>query len=154
MTNVSNGDMRYRVYNRAIYDVGVRLVNGVEFNIKSGSFQLMTMNDILYIESMCPNSKFFTKKILVPVDDSNKEIELNDIGLVYDESNGHLTEDEISAALKLPVKKMEAWLNEITDQVELHAIYEVAINLDLPLNKIKILSKKMPNKDWLDKLGD
>lgn len=143
-----NGETRVKVFNREKYDIGVVLMNGVSFNIKPGSFQIMTANDILYIESAFPRSKFFTTKKLVPVDESGKDIDMNDLGFGYEE-NVHLNDDEITAMLKQPVKKIEAWLDTIEDEAELHAVYMVAVGMDLPASKLKVLNSKIKNKDWL-----
>ena len=61
-------EQRYRVYNECKYDIGVRLVNGQEIVIRHNSFQMLTADDINYIESVCTEIKFFAKKMLVPKD--------------------------------------------------------------------------------------
>lgn len=145
------GETRVRVFNRAKYDIGVVLVNGVSFNIKSGSFQIMTINDVVYIESAFQNSKFFTRKLLVAVDEEGNDIDVTNLGFLYAE-DAHLSDIEISEMLKQSAKKIEAWLDTITDDAELHAIYTVAKDMDLPSSKLKILSSKIKNKDWLGEI--
>ena len=145
-----NGDQKFRVYNKCKYDVGVKLTSGQAPNIKAGSFLPLSVNDILFIESICTGKKFFSAKMLVAVDDSGRELTLEELGGYEDPySPPHLSDEEITAALKKPAKAIEAWLNEIEDPVELHAIFEVAKGLDLPSSKLKVLSSKMPNKEWL-----
>ncbi len=146
-----NGEQRLRVYNRAKYDIGVRLINGVSFNIAPNSFQVMTANDIMFIESAYPDSKFFTRKLLMPVDDAGKDINMSEFGFINAE-DVHKDDKEISEMLKQPAKKLEAWLATIEDDAELHAIYTVATEMDLPASKLKILSAKIKNKDWLGEL--
>ena len=144
---------RYRVFNRCKYDIGVTLTSGMQVNIRPGMFQLMTDDDIMMIETSCRNKKFFSQKMLVPMDKTGKEIPLEMIGIVEDQSgNTHKSDEEIIAALKQPIKKFETWLDSITDDEELHGIYEVAQTLDLPKSKLISLKAKMPNKDWLDEL--
>lgn len=148
---ISN-DVRYRVYNRCKYDIGVQLINGVQHNIKPDSFQLLSADDILYIESICNVDKFFAKKMLVVVDTNGKEVDLAELGIAAEESAAlHHNDEEIIAALKQSVKKIEAWLSTIEDPAELHSIYEVAVKLDLPASKLSVLDKKIPDKDWLGK---
>lgn len=145
-----DGETRYRVYNRCKYDIGVNLVNGQAPNIRAGSFQLLTVNDILYIESLCSRDKFFSSKKLVPVDDNGNDISLEQLGGYPDDTvEQHLSDEEITAALKKPVKAFEAWLEKVNAPQELHAIYDVAKGIDLPSSKLKILKAKIPNKDWL-----
>ena len=45
----------YRVNNRCKHDIGVTLMNGMQYNIKAGSFQMLSAMDIQYIESICNN---------------------------------------------------------------------------------------------------
>lgn len=139
--NFISGETRYRVYNKCKFDIGVRLINGVELNIKSNSFQLLTVNDILFIESICSNKKMFSTKMLVPVDETGNEIDIESIGL-YKEENGfvHMSDEEIEAALKLPYKKFDAWFSGITDREEIFAIKKIAEqHEDLPTNKMKLI---------------
>lgn len=144
-----NYDQRYRVFNKCKYDIGVQTLNGLHMNIRAGSFQMLTANDILYIESICVHRKFFSEKMLVAVDETGKELDLNTLGIVKDESTPvHMTDIEISAMLKKTAKQIEAWLENIDDPAELHAIYEVAKKADITSAKMKILHDKMPDKEW------
>lgn len=149
-----NGDQRYRVYNRCNYDIGVTLTTGLTTNIRSGSFAVLSANDILYIESICNRKKFFSAKMLVPVDDNGKDLTLEDVGGFTDtyteESSKHYNADEITEYLNKPYKSFKAWIDKIEDPVELHAIWEVGKELDLPASKVKVLQAKMPNRDLLD----
>ncbi len=154
MTPAGYTEARYRVYNRCKYDIGVTVADGRQYNIRPGSFALMTAADIEYVDSICRTKKFFGSGMLVAVDGTNKEIPLDKLNIVeVDESEKHLTDEEITAALKKSAKAMEAWLNAIDDPVELHAIYTVASEMDLPTSKLKILNAKMPDKDWLDQFN-
>lgn len=146
-----NGEVRLRVYNKQRYDIGVRTVNGQGINIKQGSFGVFSVNDILYIESLTTPG-FISSKMLIPVDENGKELELSELGIYDTGFDPVLTEEEITSALKQSVKKIEAWIENIDDIVELDHIYDVAVKMELPLNKIKVLKKKMPDKDWLGEM--
>jgi len=65
-------EQRYRVVNKCKYDIGVTLPSQQDIVIKGGSFQLLTADDIMYIESICREVKFFSKRMLVPYDAENK----------------------------------------------------------------------------------
>lgn len=147
-----NGDMRYRVYNRCSHSVGVYVNNGQQsLNIKPGSFAVLSVNDILYIESICNRKKFFSAKMLVPVDDAGKDLTLEDIGGFSDESTEvHHSKKEIETNLKKPFNAFKSWINKIEDPVELHEIWEVGKTMDLPASKLKVLNTKMPNRDLLE----
>lgn len=145
---------RYRVYNKCKYDIGVVLSNGQQLNIRPDSFQLMTADDIAFVDSICANRKFFTQKMLVPCDSAGNAIPLDKLNMVEDlEAKQHLSDEVIEMNLKQNIKKLEAWLKQIEDPSELHAIYEVATKLDLPSSKLKLLASMMPDKDWLDQMN-
>ena len=146
-----DGEKRFRVYNRCKYDIGVTLLSGQKPCIKAGGFIVLTVNDILYVESICQVRKFFSAKMLVPVTDDGRDVSIEELGGYTDEySLPHMNDDEISAMLKKSNKAMEAWLQTIDDAEELHSIYDVAKRLDLPASKLRILNAKMPEKEWLE----
>lgn len=148
-----DGEKRFRVYNKCKHDIGVTMISGQQINIKAGSLTMLTVNDIIFIESVCQKRKFFSSKMLVPVTDDGKELSLEDLGGYVDEDvQPHMNDDEIISMLKKPIKSVEAWIKDIDDPEELHAIYAVIQEkkVDLPASKIKILKAKMPNKDWLN----
>lgn len=139
-----SGDTRLKAYNYAKYDIGLKLMNGVEFNIKPGSFAMVTVDDVMFLESTYPSSGFFSKKLLVLVDNNNNEVDVTELGLPARETGVHQSDEEIIAMLKGSPKKMEQWVSEIEDPIELHAIYEVADKMDISWQKVKILSKYIP----------
>jgi len=142
--------MKYRVYNRCKYDIGVNLLSGQQANIAAGNFIMLSVNDILYIEGLSKR-KVFSAKMLVPVDENNNDVALEDIGGYPDAyATPHLSDEEIIDKLGKSAKAIGAWLDTIEEPEELHAIYKVAKELDLPASKLKILQAKMPNKDMLE----
>lgn len=60
-----------------------------------------------------------------------------------------MNDNEISSMLKKSVKQIETWIENIEDPAELHAIYLQAKEMDLSAAKLKVLSAKMPSKDFL-----
>ena len=144
---------KFRAYNRCKYDIGVVTADHRQYNIKPGSFALLTLDDIAYIESICQDKKFFGAGMLEVVDAAGKRLTFEQMSVVEaPEEEKVLTEDEITAALKKSLKQFTEWLDKIDDPVELHAIYTVASKMDLPSSKLKALSAKMPNKDWLEQM--
>jgi hypothetical protein len=144
-------DLRYRVKNMCRYDIGVTLPNGVSVLIPAGGFQLLTADDIAYIEGICMVDKFFSKRMLVPFNSKNEEVKLEDVGMIpMEDETKHLTDEEITAMLKGTAKKLEAALNSVDNPAELHAIAEMAIKLDLPASKMKLIEAKVPNMDLLE----
>lgn len=144
-------ELRYRVKNMCKYDVGVTLPNGISVSIPSGGFQMLTADDIAYIESICVVNKFFSKRMLVPFNSEGEEVQLEKLGMYsFEDEEKHIADDEIVTMLKMPIKKLEAALDAITDPAELHAIAEVGLKLDLPNSKMKLLASKIPNLDMLE----
>ena len=145
-----DGQKTFRVYNRCNYDIGITLPSGQQPVIRHGSFLPMTVNDILYFESVS-RKKPFSSKQLVAVSDENKDLTLEDIGGYTDTyAEMHYDNEAISANLKKSAKQIEKWLEDINDPIEIHGIIEVAKALDLPASKMKILRAKAPNADLFD----
>lgn len=145
-----DGDKKFRVYNRCKYDIGINLLSGQQANIVSGSFLVISVNDILHIEGTSKR-KVFSSKMLVPVDDNNNDVSLEEIGGYPDAyAAPHLNDEEIVEKLKKSAKAIGEWLDTIEEPEELHAVFEVAKQLDLPASKLKVLQAKMPSKDMLE----
>ncbi len=144
-------DIRYRVKNMCRYDIGVKLTNGLSILIAAGSFQMMTADDIAYVESICTVNKFFSQRMLIPYDAQGNEVPLDKLGMyVSEEVVPHMSDETITAMLKQSAKKIEAWLADINDPAELSAISAVAKTMDLTASKLKVINAKMPYNDILD----
>ena len=145
-----DGDKKFRVYNRCKYDIGVNLLSGVQANITAGNFIRLSVDDILHIEGTSKR-KIFSAKMLVPVDDNGKDVDLETIGGYPDTyATPHLSDEEIEDKLSKSAKAISAWLDTIEEPEELHAVFEVAKHLDLPASKLKVLQAKLPTKDMLE----
>lgn len=145
-----DGNKTFRVYNKTSYDIGVTLTSGLQPVIRKGSFLPLSVNDILYLESIARERRPFSAKELVPVDDSGKELTLEEIGGWTDTyTEKHFDKNEIGSMLKKTAKQIEKWLEDINDPVELHSIAEVAAEMDLPLSKTRLIKAKIPNTDLL-----
>ena len=144
------GEIKYRVFNRCKYDIGVNLLSGQQANITAGNFIRLSVDDILHIEGTSKR-KLFSAKLLVAVDDNNKDIDLETLGGYPDTyATPHLNDSEIEDKLSKSAKSISAWLETIEEPEELHAIFEVAKHMDLTASKLKVLQAKMPTKDMLE----
>jgi hypothetical protein len=144
-----DGSKVFRVFNRCGYDIGVTLTSGVKPIIRAGSFLPMTVNDILYLETIARGKKKpFSSKELVAVSDDGKDLTLEDLGGYTDTySEKHFSKDEISANLKKSAKQIEVWLEKIEDVIELNSILDVAKSMDLPTSKMKVIMARLPEAD-------
>lgn len=147
-----DGTKRFRVFNRCGYDIGVTLMNGQQPIIRAGSFLTISVDDILYLESIARSKKKpFSSRELVAVTDDGKDLTLEDLGGYTDTySEKHFGEEEISATLKKSAKQIENWLADVEDPIELHAILNKAIEMDLPTSKMKVIKAKLPDADVFD----
>ena len=149
MDNFINGDMKVRVENRCNYDIGVTLTSGQKPNIRAKSFLPLSVDDVLYIESIARGRKPFSSGQLVAVV-NGKDVALEDLGGYTDTyAEKHFSETEIQENLSKSAKVIETWLASIEDPVELHAISECAKAMDLPRSKMKVVQAKIPNIDLL-----
>lgn len=144
-----DGSKVFRVFNRCGYDIGVTLTSGVQPIIRAGSFLPLTVNDILYLETIARGKKKpFSSKELVAVSDDGKDLTLEELGGYTDTySEKHFSTEEISANLKKSAKQIEAWLEKIEDVIELNSILDVAKSMDLPTSKMKVIMAKLPEAD-------
>lgn len=138
----------YRVYNKCKFDIGATLANQQQIVIKAGAFQLMTADDIVYIESICSRTKYFAKRWLVPMDQDGKEVSAEELGTyIQTDEHPHLSDEEAKALLSKSAKEVKAYLEEEDDPNELHSIATVAKDMNLTADKLKVLKKKVPNMD-------
>lgn len=141
----------YRVYNKCQFYIGVKDANRQPIAIAPGDFAIMTARDIAHTENSCTNEKFFAKKMLVPYDENGKEVSISMIGNgnMKEDDRPHLSREEVEVVLKGNIKKLESYLNGITDPAEIYQIVEIAKEMDLSASKLKLLAQKSPNADLL-----
>lgn len=146
-----DGSKMFRVYNKCSFDIGITLTSGQKPIIRKGSFLPMSVNDILYLESIAAVRKPFSSRMLVPVGDDGKDLTLEDLGGYTDTfTQKHYDDNEIKLKLQKPAKQVEKWLEEIEDPIELDGIIKIAEQMDLPNSKMRILRDKAPNSTTFD----
>lgn len=140
---------KIRVYNDRPYDIGVILLNGMGMNIKSGSFVLLSEDDIAFIESQCGYAKklFGTGKLRI---DKKTEEEQENIGVVKVEDNYHASHEEIEKKLLGNLASLKKWLSTIDDSAFLFEIYKAAKELDLATSKMKAIKESLPEMLTVD----
>ena len=114
-------------------------------NIKAGSFTLVTPDDIAYLASI---SDVFRRGIL-KVEEKNIEV-MQEAGIDQQNDPNFITDEEIQKKLSGTVKKMKEWLATIEEGYILDRIYDVAMNMNLSLDKVKALNEKMPDRKFLE----
>lgn len=138
-----SGETRVRIFNTRAYNIGAVLLNGHDFFSKPGTMNVITVDDVVYIDSVYP---YFRTGELIIKDNYNKPVSLEDVGIYTDSGYIAPSEEEITSILKGTIKKIEAWLTDLKDSGRLDKnlaidIGTVAGKLDLPNSKIKAIEK-------------
>ena len=137
---------KIKLMNPQKFDVGIiTLENKIGVNIKAGSFTLVTPDDIAYLASI---SDVFRRGIL-KVEEKNIEV-MQEAGIDQANDPNYITDEEIQKKLSGTVKKMKEWLATIEEGYILDRIYDVAMNMNLSLDKVKALNEKMPDRKFLE----
>ena len=61
-----------------------------------------------------------------------------------------MSNEEIKKKLSGTGKKLREWLATIEEGHTLDRVFDVAVGMNLSVDKIKILKEKMPDKEFLD----
>ena len=65
-------------------------------------------------------------------------------------NNPHYADEEdIRKHLSGSAKALGEWLDQVTEDFVLDKIYDVAVGMNLPMSKVKVLSAKMPDRDFI-----
>lgn len=135
---------KIKVYNLQKFNIGVKTPDKPDgMNITPGSFAFMTADDIEYLMSQ---SKLFQKGYLREQEGSNIVAEL---GVDTQNDPNFLDDEELRKKLALSAKKFKEWLDTVTAEHTLDRIYDIAMQADLPMTKLKVLNEKMPHKNIL-----
>lgn len=138
---------KIRVMNMQKFDVGIVTQdkpNGL--NIKPGSFAMLSQDDVDYIMTI---SALFQKGILRIEAPIEKEI-MQAVGIDVDKDPNFIDNEEIKKKLAGTAKSIEKWLDTIQEEYVLDRIYDIAMDMNLNMSKIKVLQAKMPAKNFLD----
>ena len=103
----------------------------------------MTQDDIEYIMS---RSNLFQKGYLREQEGSTV---VADYGIDTVNDPNFLDDETLKKKLTMSAKKLGEWLDTVTAEHTLDRIYDAAMNMDLPMTKLKVLSEKMPERNIL-----
>lgn len=138
-------ETRVKVWNPNKFNVGVTLFDGRTLNIVAGSFNMLTRNDILYVST---TSTLF-KRGLLRVEEEAKPV-LDELGIVEENNAGFMSEEEMKKKLNMSAAKLASWMEEITDEVVLDRIAQLAKSMDLPTSKMRVVEEKVPKAFMVD----
>lgn len=130
-----------RLWNKQKFDIGIFLAdNPVGVNITAGTFKLVSEDDLYYVAATCD----FLQRGLLTVEEKNAPV-LEEVGVVP----AAVTDEEITKILGTSAKKIGEWLTDIEDPIVLDRVYDIAKEMDLSAAKLKVLSAKMPDREFI-----
>ena len=132
---------RVRVRNVAPYNVGLKAQNGIEYNIKAGTFQTMNREDVEYNMAIAP--ALFAAPARLIVEDE----ELNEIMGIDPTENEVVDATVAEKYLKGSAAKLRTWLEENREPHVLEIVCEAAQKMDLPTSKVRILQEFVPARN-------
>ena len=103
----------------------------------------MTQDDIEYIMS---RSNLFQKGYLREQEGSTV---VADFGVDTVNDPNFLDDETLRKKLTQSPKKLAEWLGTVTAEHTMDRIYDVAMEMDLPMTKLKVLNEKMPDRNIL-----
>lgn len=140
-------DNRVKVINDCKFDVGLDLLNNpAGIAVRAGSFIYMTEDDVAY--NISRNSAFRDR--LVHLEEVKEKELLENNGVYPEDEPNFISDDELKKILAGSVKKLEEFMKTVNNDFLLNRIYELAIDGNLTMSKVKVLQKYMPNKSFID----
>lgn len=134
---------KIKVYNQAKYDVGVRTINGIEYNIRPRSFIPLSEVDI---EKLAAETRLFSSGVL-RVEEKHREME-KDIGVDAKDNVNFMTDEELHKILDKKgapgTRELKKLLEEATTPMMKQRIYDLAKEMDLSASKMKIIQEAIP----------
>lgn len=75
---------------------------------------------------------------------------MQSVGIDTSADPNFIDDEDIKKKLSATPKKIEEWLNTITEAYVLDRVYDVAKDMNLSVSKIKVLQAKMPDRSFID----
>ena len=127
------------------FDVGIiTMAKPMGVNIKAGSFCLVNQDELNYLASICT----LLQDGILTVDKEHVEA-MKEIGIDPENDPNFISDEEIRKKLGGTTKKLREWLATVEKGHILDHIYDIAVNMNLSADKLKVLMEKMPEKDFL-----
>lgn len=144
---MNNNVVRYRIWNKNKYDVGVRLLNNIEINIRPNSFYSVDEDNLIFLNSVCSLFKDFT----LTIEDKNAREILGIEKQVFDTFDDEI----ILQCLNESFDEMKAKFSLIDNANVKYKIFDMArsISEDLTGKKLKYLAE-FCEKDMEDFMSD
>lgn len=138
---------RIRLTNPQRFNVGVITIDKpYGINIAPGAFTIVSKDDLDYITA---TSGLIRDGILRVEGEAQEEV-LQSLGIEKEDNANFMSDEEIRKKLSGNANQLRKWLesNEIKPFV-LEKIADIAKEMNLSMNKIKVLQDKMPEYDFM-----
>lgn len=135
---------RVRVRNITTFNVGLKAQNGMEYNIKPGTFQTMNREDVEYNMAIAPKLFAIPPRLVVEDEELNEMMGVEIAGAEI--IDGAVAEKY----LKGSAAKLRTWLEENNQPHVLEIVWETAQKMDLATSKVKVLQEFMPNRNMIE----
>lgn len=132
---------RVRVRNVTSYGIGLKAQSGMEYPIKPHAFMLIPREEVEYNMAIAP--RLFAAPCQLVVEDE----ELNQIANIDPTVEGTVVTDEICEKyLKGSPAKLKTWLADNQQPHVMEQVYRLAVKMDLPASKMKVIKEIMPRR--------
>ena len=138
-------DEKILLRNPQKFDVGiVTLEKPLGMNIRAGSFVMVNQNELSYLAS---TSTLLQDGILTV--DEKQIPALQEVGIDPTTDPNFIKDDEIKKKLSSTTKKLREWLATVELGHILDRVYDIAMTMNLSVDKVKVLQEKMPDKEFV-----
>lgn len=138
-------DEKILLRNPQKFDVGiVTLEKPLGMNIRAGSFVMVNQNELSYLAS---TSTLLQDGILTV--DEKQIPALQEVGIDPTTDPNFIKDDEIKKKLSGTTKKLREWLATVELGHILDRVYDIAMTMNLSVDKVKVLQEKMPDKEFV-----
>lgn len=135
---------RVRITNTSQHDVGLINQNGVEYNIRPGTFITLAKDDAEYMVAIAPKL-FATTEHAGELRVDNEEF-AKDLNIAAPGDQTPADEAVIRKALGGNLAQMRKYVGNIEDPYLIECVYQTAMKMDLPQSKMNILKEAFPQK--------
>ena len=138
---------RIRLTNPQKFNVGIVTIDKpYGINIAPGAFTIVTKDDLDYLMA---TSGLIQEGILRVQGEMQEEV-LQSVGIEKEDNANFMDDEEIRRKLSGNANQLRKWLesNEIKPYV-FEKIADIAKEMNLSMNKIKVLQEKMPDYDFM-----
>ena len=138
---------RIRLRNPQKFNVGIITPDKPHgLNIAPGAFTIVSQDDLDYLMG---TSQVLRKGVL-KVEGEKQEDVFENLGIDKENNANFMSDEDIKKKLSGNANQLKKWLDNVeAEPYVLDRIADIASGMNLAMNKIKILSEKVPNYEFM-----